>query len=151
MKWDARWLKLAMTMQSYRMMTFFLIKCTKEGERESYKDYYMNGLKRWYEELGDKEYAYYMNLDTTKRSEYINELICMLTGLSLTGAKEEAISAIPYFVAHLDKIKGTLANNLCQDDLVYIDRLEAGIEQFKDNKRKRIEEFIDYIRGVIKK
>lgn len=150
-KWDARWLKLAMTMQSYRMMTFFLIKCTKEGERESYKDYYMNGLKRWYEELGDKEYAYYMNLDTTKRSEYINELICMLTGLSLTGAKEETISAIPYFVAHLDKIKGTLANNLCQDDLVYIDRLEAGIEQFKDNKRKRIEEFIDYIRGVIKK
>ena len=150
-KWDVRWLKVAMALHSNRMMTFFLIKCTKEGERATYKNFYIDAYRKLHKELGEKEYAHYMNLDTAQRNEYMDEIMCMLLGLCLTGAKEEAISALPYFVAHLDQLKETVVGSLCEDDLVYIDRLEAGIEQFKDNKRKKIEEFIDYARKTLKK
>lgn len=149
-KWDARWLKTAETMHSSRIMTFFLVKCAKEDERATYKKFYIDELTNWYKELGKEEYVYYMNLDTAKRGEYIDELVCMLTGLCLTGAKEEAVSAIPYFVGHLDQFEETVVNNLCEADLVYIDRLEAGIDQFKENKRKKMEGFIDYARKTLK-
>jgi len=101
--------------------------------------------------MGSDEYTQYTNMSSTRRSQYMNELICLVTGLCLTGAKEEAVSCIDYFVSHLQGLQDTFLANLNEQDLKYIDQLENKAESFMENKRNRIKEFIEEIRKNLSK
>lgn len=148
--WDRRWLKAAQSYNSVILMLHFVIRCLKEKERTEYKKFFVDRLKAWKKEMGSEEYTQYTNMSRAKRDEYVTELVSLVTGLCITGAKEEAVSCIDYFVSHLDVLKNALQINLNTEDLKYIDEVEARLESFTENKRNVIKAFIDELKNVLK-
>ena len=150
-KWDPRWLKIAQARDSQILMLFFMIKCVKKEEMCEYKQYFISSLMAWKKQMGSNEYSQYMNLSNEKRNKYMDELICLVTGLCITGAKEEAVSCIDYFTSHLQALEETFVANLDRQDLKYIDLLENELEGLMENKRNRIKQFIEVIRNRVSK
>ncbi len=145
-KWDKRWIEVAKKQNSPLLSSFF-IKTSEE--KEIYKQYYIKALENLQKEIGEDEYTYYSKKGTSQREKYVEELQGLFKGLLITGSQDKAIEAIPYFSYRIQQLRRILICHLSKTDLPLLEQLESTLGDYKDNKRKKLESFIQTLKENI--
>lgn len=144
--WDKRWIEYMLENDKNEYVSYFISKDIDTMTKDRLKVSFIEALNKLKQSVPNKYYptTTYDNYESTKTN-----IINIMLGLLITGAKDVAINNLVYFCYHLSTLYSIFYENLEPEDLVKLRQLEEDVSDLPRHIKTAIKEFVSQNRIYI--